>query len=83
VRKLWIAIIILALCVFAWTRRSPIEHPPGVLVMKEPEQSELTTALSPITSSGWTLNPQAVFSLDARVLGGKWDSDDISYCLSD
>jgi hypothetical protein len=82
VRKLWITLILLALTIFTWRQCSPIAHSPGVLVGKEPEQITLHTPQTPILKDGWTLQPVAVFSLDARVLGVKYYSDDFTAKLS-
>lgn len=78
VRKLWIIVIILALCVFTWWRFSPIKHNPGVLAAREPEQIMLKAPQATISKDGWGLEPLAVFSLDARVLGVKFYTGDIS-----
>jgi hypothetical protein len=82
VRKLWITLILLALTVFTWRRCSPIAHSPGVQASKEPEQITLHTPQASISKEGWTLQPVAVFSLDARVLGVKWYSGDFTAKLA-
>jgi hypothetical protein len=82
VRKLWITIVVLALCLFSWWRCSPITHPPGRLVVKEPEQVMLAKSQETISKNGWTLELLAAFSLDARVLGVKSYSGDFSASIA-
>jgi hypothetical protein len=82
VRKLWITILILAVCLFTWWRCTPIAHPPGRLVVKDPEQIMLAKPQASIVKNGWTLEPLAVFSLDARVLGVKSYTGDFSASLA-
>jgi hypothetical protein len=82
VRKLWFTIVLIALCLFLWWRRAPIQHPPGALVADEPRQIELAARQPTFTKSGWTIEPLAVFSLDARVLGVKFYTDDFSASIS-
>jgi hypothetical protein len=77
-RRLWISALVLALCFFAWRRCSPITHPAGVLVRAQPEQIMLAAPQPSISRNGWTLQPLAVFSLDARVLGVKCYGDDFT-----
>jgi hypothetical protein len=84
VRNVWITIVILAISVVAWRQCAPVKHPAGVLARAEPEQIELTSPQDAITKNGWTLQPVALFSLDARVLGVKFydDDDDISATIA-
>jgi hypothetical protein len=82
VRKLWIIIVLLAVSLFIWWRCTPIAHPPGKLVSREPEQVMLAQPQASIAKDGWTLEPLAVFSLDARVLGVKFYKDDFSASIA-
>ncbi len=77
-RKLWLIIIVIAVALFFWWRRSPIDHPPGVLVTRDPEQVALDASQAAIEKSGWTLQPLALFTLDARVLARRFYFGDVS-----
>jgi hypothetical protein len=76
VQKVWITIVILAISVVAWRQCAPVKHPAGVLAGTEPAQIDLMPPQESITKDGWTLQPLALFSLDARVLGVKFYNDD-------
>ncbi|MGZ5021060.1 MAG: hypothetical protein ACXWFY_00570 [Chthoniobacterales bacterium] len=55
---------------------APITHPPGVLVVAEPEQDDLPPDASAIQHGAFQLKPLAHFSIDARLLHRKryrWD----------
>jgi hypothetical protein len=82
VRKLWITCILVIVGFIAWRRCSPIEHPAGVLAHAAPEQTEFVTPQASISRNGWSLNPLATFSLEARVLGVKSYSDDFSASIA-
>ena len=55
---------------------APITHPPGVLIVGDPEQNDLSTATEVIHHGAFQLKPLAKFSIDARLLHRKryrWD----------
>jgi hypothetical protein len=82
VRKVLLTLILLALAAFTWRMYAPIKRAPGVLADREPEQTLLRPPLAPISKEGWTLQPVAVFSIDARVLGVKRYSNDLTAKLA-
>ena len=49
----------------------PIEHPPGVLIAKDPQQGEIMEEASPLRVGDWVLQPLATYLVQARVLGIK------------
>lgn len=49
----------------------PIDHPPGVLVPREPVQGELIERPRAYPVGDWTLTPLATYRIDARVLSKK------------
>jgi hypothetical protein len=66
-RALAILIIALSLAIYHYVTTRPIDHPAGVLVAKDPEQSE-PVALAPISDRDFKLQPRARFAADVRVL---------------
>jgi hypothetical protein len=82
VRTFWVCIILLAACLYLWRRQSPIEHPPGTLVTKAPEQINFTARQPTIPHEGWTLTPLAMFALDARLLSLQFYDEDITAKLA-
>jgi hypothetical protein len=66
-RALVVLVIALVLALYHYVTTRPIEHPAGVLVAKDPEQSE-PVELAPISDHDFTLEPRARFSADVRVL---------------
>lgn len=81
-RKISIALLITGLCLIAWQRCSPIEHPPGVLVRALPDQMVFTTPQPSVVKNGWTLKPLAALALEARVLGAKRYRDDFAASIA-
>ena len=65
----------LALIVVAWFAyariTAPVTYPPGILIAREPEQTEITPNDSPFEDGKFHLQPLAHFALDARVLHRK------------
>jgi hypothetical protein len=65
----------LALIVVAWFAyariTAPVTYPPGILIAREPEQTEITANDSPFEDGKFHLQPLAHFALDARVLHRK------------
>ena len=65
----------LALVFLAWfaydRMNAPINHPPGVLIAAEPEQTALTSEDAPFDHDKFHFQPLAHFALDARVLHRK------------
>ncbi len=81
-RHLWKPLLLILVCLFFWQRCSPILHPPGVLMPKEPEQVLFSSAQPSIKMKSWTLKPLAVYSIEARVLSTSHYSDDGSSEIS-
>lgn len=81
-RALWLTFLISALSLLAWQRCSPVEHSPGVLVTKAPEQTVLKPLPPSIAKDGWSLKPLATFSLEARVLGAKRYAEDFTSTIA-
>lgn len=81
-KLLTVIIIIIVLGFLAWRQYAPIKHVAGVLVRAEPTQTMLVTSPPPLSKNGWVLKPLAVFSLEARVLGVKFYTDDFSSTIS-
>jgi hypothetical protein len=90
VRKFCITLILALLCIFLWQRCSRVENPGSVvepmhshpMTPAEPEQAMLTTPQAPTRKNGWTLQPLAMFSLEARLLGVKFYKDDFTAILA-
>lgn len=74
--------VLLVLLTALWRSCAPVTHPPGVLVKAEPSQTDFVTPREPVKLHGWTLQPRATFSLEARVLAVKRYTDDFSATLS-
>jgi hypothetical protein len=68
-RKVWLLVLLVLAGLYVWRQCTPIRHAPAVLVPGDPGQVNFTTPQSPIQKDGWTLQPLATFSLQARVLG--------------
>ena len=82
-RRRWIiTLAVLVLLTALWRSRAPVTHPPGVLIKVEPSQTDFVTPQEPVKLRGWTLEPVAAFSLEARVLAVKRYSDDFSAMLA-
>jgi len=74
-RKLILPVIVIMLVVSIWRQCSPLTHPHGQLVRKDPEQIKFTKPQPEIKLAGWILQPLAVFTVEARVLGKQAYSD--------
>ena len=81
-RKLWLLLLLVLACFILWRSRAPVTHPPGVLVKVEPSQTDFVTTQAAVKLRGWTLEPVAAFSLEARVLALKRYTDDFSATLA-
>lgn len=70
--KAFSCIALFVLAFFAWARMTaPPHYPPGVLITREPEQTEITPNDSPFEDGKFHLQPLAHFALEARVLHRK------------
>ena len=68
-RKVWLLVLLLLAGAYVWRQCTPIRHAPAVPAPGEPSQVNFTMPQAPIPKDGWTLQPLATFSLQARVLG--------------
>ena len=68
----------------AWFRasRQSLHYPPGILVPREPLQTDVTPLQRPLEAAGWTLKPLAGYSIEARVLGKERYKSDSTAGLS-
>jgi hypothetical protein len=81
-RKLLTWSLLIAAVLFLWHRCSPIQHAPGVLARDEPSQKLFISTQPVIKKKGWSLQPLAIFTIEARVLGIELYSGDPSGDLS-
>lgn len=75
--------VVLAVVIWQlWLWISPQSHPPGITSPFDPKQTEFATPLPKISKDGWTLEPLALFSVEARVLSKLYYKGDSSSSIS-